>query len=285
MEPNDKLKKLESLLKLVDESLTRAEFVKAFEEVIKLTKKIEEGLISKIDTKLSSADTELSKQVSILSSLKEDFKQAVQETRDSNETTFANVKKRTIEAIDNLFVKMRLNDKFNEMMLGHTRMMSAMDKKMNEVKDGLDGVSADEIKIVQEILSKIPPQKEETSIETRDKLETLKDNERLDKSAIKGLEDEIKNLRKEIAAKSGGGVRRVFQPYVDDFSALTNGSTKIFYLSREPLRTDTVQIFGTDFPSILRPVTDFTISGKTLTLTSAVPSPSQGATLLAHYFA
>src|SRR3990167_9701787 len=87
MEPNDKLKKLESLLKLVDESLTRAEFVKAFEEVIKLTKKIEEGLISKIDTKLSSADTELSKQVSILSSLKEDFRQAVQETRDSNETT------------------------------------------------------------------------------------------------------------------------------------------------------------------------------------------------------
>ena len=104
-------------------------------------------------------------------------------------------------------------------------------------------------------------------------------------SIVKGLEDEIKQLRKELATKSSGGARRVFQPYVDDFSAQTNGSLKVFVLSREPLRTNTVQVFGTDFPTILRPTTDFTVSGKTLTLTAAVPAPSVGATLVAHFFA
>ena len=105
----------------------------------------------------------------------------------------------------------------------------------------------------------------------------------IDKERISGLEDEIKSLRKEIAMKASGGVRRVYQPYVDDFSAQTNGSLKVFVLSREPLRTNTVMVFGTDFPVILRYNTDFTIVGKTLTLTSAVPAPSQGATMIAHY--
>jgi len=120
----------------------------------------------------------------------------------------------------------------------------------------------------------------DTPEQVRDKLETLQADERLDKSAIKGLEDEIKALRKELATKTSGGVRRVFQPYVDDFSSQTNGSLKIFTLSREPLKTNTILVWGSDFPIILRPNTDFTVSGKTLTLTSAVPAPNSGATLL-----
>jgi len=176
-----------------------------------------------------------------------------------------------MESITAMMAKMNVEGQMSEMQSEHEAMMKECEAKMPDTE-----------KMMTEMLAKIPP---ETPESVRDKLETLKDNERLDKSAIKGLEDEIKNLRKEIATKSSGGVRRVFQPYVDDFSALTNGSTKIFYLSREPLRTDTVQIFGTDFPTILRPDTDFTIAGKKLTLTSAVPSPNQGATLLAHYFA
>jgi len=105
------------------------------------------------------------------------------------------------------------------------------------------------------------------------------------KDRIDGLEDEIKSLRKEISTKSSGGVRRVFQPHRDDFSSLTDGVTKTFYLTRAPLNEDTVMIFGTDFPIILRPTVDFTIVNKTLTLTSAVPAPTTGATLIIIYFA
>lgn len=101
---------------------------------------------------------------------------------------------------------------------------------------------------------------------------------------IKSLRDELKKEIDESKKQSASGSpRRIFRPYVDDFSGQTNGSKKIFYLSREPLKTDTILVWGTDFPVILRPTTDFTVSGKTLTLTSAVPAPSSGATLLVMY--
>ena len=99
------------------------------------------------------------------------------------------------------------------------------------------------------------------------------------------LREELTNMRKEASAKASGGVRRVFQPYLDRFTDETDGATKIFFLSREPLRTNTIKVWGTDFPIILDPTVDFTVEGKTLTLTDAVPAPSSGATLIVEYYA
>ena len=223
---------------------TRADFLAAFKEVIKLTTEIEKKLISKIDNKLSEADIEIKNAKSAVQQAKQDLQQIVKETRDANTTTLAQLRTRALESIDSLFTKMRLNDRFNT-LLGQYKAK------------------------VEELNTKI------ADVPTTEQI--------IDKERISGLEDEIKSLRKEIAMKASGGVRRVYQPYVDDFSAQTNGSLKVFVLSREPLRTNTVMVFGTDFPVILRYNTDFTIVGKTLTLTSAVPAPSQGATMIAHY--
>lgn len=143
-------------------------------------------------------------------------------------------------------------------------------------------IKADREAIIEDALTRVPVPEKETAEQVIEKINTS--NEQIDKERISGLEDEIKALRKEIATKASAGARRVYQPYVDDFSAQTNGVLKTFVLSREPLRTNTIQVFGTDFPTILRPTTDFTVSGKTLTLTSAVPAPNTGATLLIHYF-
>jgi len=129
---------------------------------------------------------------------------------------------------------------------------------------------------------KIVPPKEIEAMEIRDKIESLEGDERLDRKSIKGLDEELKRIEKT-ASTAKGGVRRVYQPYVDDFSGDTDGLTKIFYLSREPLNANTVLVWGTDFPVILRPTTDFTIAGKKLTLTSAIPAPNIGATLLVRY--
>lgn len=140
---------------------------------------------------------------------------------------------------------------------------------------------------VLEIESKIPTLPEELKAEAiRDKIESLKGDERLDKSAIKGLEDEIAELRKEMSTRlGGGGSRRVYQPYVQRFTHLTDGVTKTFYLTREPLKTDTIEVSGTDFPIILDPTVDFTVAGKAITLTDSVPAPSEGATLIIKYYA
>ena len=157
--------------------------------------------------------------------------------------------------------------------------------ELKKVKDLIPEVNYEEIYAkIKEVEDKIVPFKLSAE-EVRDKLEFLKDDDRLDKSAIKGLEDEIKQLRKEISSRpsGGGGSRRVFQPYRDNFTTQTDGSTKTFYLNRAPL-SDVVFVFGTDFPRIYNPTTDFTVANKVLTLTAAVPAPTSGATLIVEYF-
>ena len=212
-------------------------------------------------------------------------------------TEFPEVQKIKIEGVEILTIKGEKGDigdtpkvgiDFEQPKDGKNYVLTEQDKK--EIAQKIEVPIVE--RIVETIIEKQPiitnEIKEVSVYESSDAIieKINQSEEQIDKERISGLEDEIKELRKEITtSRGGGGVRRVFQPYIDDFSSQTNGSTKIFYLSREPLRTNTVQIFGTDFPTILRPTTDFTISGKTLTLTSAVPAPNSGATLLAHYFA
>ena len=136
---------------------------------------------------------------------------------------------------------------------------------------------------IKEVESKIVSPQEVTGEEIVEKINSSE--ELIDKERIKALEDEIKQLRKEVSTKSSGGVRRVYQPKLDRFKDDCDGSNKTFYLSREPLATDTIEVSGTDFPIILDPTVDFTVSGKTLTLQSSVPAPSSGATLICKYYA
>lgn len=178
----------------------------------------------------------------------------------------------------------------------HAKIMADFDTKLKGFKSDLDSIRAsipempesfdptDVLNRISEVESKIPKIEELGGDKIIEKINSSE--EQIDKERIKGLEDEIKSLRKDIlASRPLGGVRRVFQPHRDDFSSLTDGSTKTFKLSKEPLDVNTILVFGSDFPIILRPDVDFTVTAKTLTLTSAVQAPSQGATLLIQYYA
>lgn len=155
-----------------------------------------------------------------------------------------------------------------------------------EVKDG--ETPSDE-RLLALITPLIPPPLQgspDSPIEIVEKLESLEGDERLDKKAVKGLEEELTSIRTSISSiPRGGGSRRVFQPYVDDLSASCDGANKTFYLSRAPLKAEATLVWGTDFPVILRPTIDFTVANKVLTLTSSVPAPSSGASLMVLVFA
>ena len=56
----EKLKKLETLFRVVDESLTKEEFLSAFESIIKQIMDIEKQLIQKIDRKTSQSSHDIS---------------------------------------------------------------------------------------------------------------------------------------------------------------------------------------------------------------------------------
>lgn len=86
-------------------------------------------------------------------------------------------------------------------------------------QDGLDGAPADEEKIVAEVLSKLPKYKEtilDDAGQIRNKLETLKEEERLDASAIKNLPEFIGKV------PNGGGWRNLFQLHDTSIGVPTN---------------------------------------------------------------
>lgn len=253
----EQLKKIVDIKKMLDDGISKAEFLKSFENVIKVF----------LDAKKNLTDEH---SVAVQSLIK-----LADKIADSNASDFSTFKKELSNVISKALKEQEdgmnfIRDKVRNLKDGHTPTHEEMMAEMPDTK-----------KMIEEVLAKVP--KKDTAEQIVEKINEADGT--IERGRIEGLEDEIKSLRKEIATKSSGGVRRVYQPYLDDFSALTDGVTKTFYLSREPLKTNTVQIFCTDFPLILRPTTDFTIAGKTLLLTSAVPAPSTGATLIAHYHA
>ena len=157
-----------------------------------------------------------------------------------------------------------------------------------DYRDGEDGISPSVEDIAQATSEKLTPllPKKEEIVEEVLKSDKLKE---LDKSdVIQKITDSIKEIQERftsISSSGGFGSRRVYVPMRDNFTSLTDGATRIFYLSKAPLKSDTIQVFGTDFPIILDPATDFTVVGKTLTLSSSFPAPSAGSTLIIYYHA
>lgn len=234
--------------------------------ILKVIMKAVKDLRAKVDSEKGESDEKMEvshkEMMKYIANLEEDFNRIISNIEKKEEKEISRLQDHITNAINTL-----------KASIPSMPDLSNIEAKINEVEA--------KIPVIKDTILDTPEQ-------IRDKIESLKGNERVDKSAIKGLEEEIADLRKELATRLsglGGGSRRVFQPYVDDFSSETDGVTKTFYLSREPLKTNTILVWGSDFPIILRPTTDFTVSGKTLTLTAAVPAPSQGATLLIQYHA
>ena len=121
--------------------------------------------------------------------------------------------------------------------------------------------------------------------EIRNSLELLQGDDRLDKSAIKGIEELQKELRDEINAVRSMKSSSAFGGLVNtvrfvDLTAQCDGSNKTFQV---PLHRKVVMLSGTQFPLIYRPVTDYTTANHTLKLTSEVGAPETNQTLIFQY--
>lgn len=247
-----KLQKLQEMMNLVNEGITRDEFMTAFKEVVRIVQDVK--------------DTNVSERKFIHQTLKEIPKLMTSEVY----TSMSKTEKKMVKDCMSM-----CKDMCSDMDKRHKSDLAKMDSGMKKLEDS--------ILSKEDIIAFIPKQKEDTGDDLVGKINRAES--KISRGAIEGLEEEIKALRKELATKASSGARRVFQPYLDRFKDDCNGSNKVFYLSREPLRTDTIEVSGTDFPIILDPTVDFTVAGKVLTLTSAVPAPNTGATLICKYYA
>lgn len=255
---------------LSGDNLTAEEFTKAFEAMLTHIKKVEEALIQRIETMNAE---QMRKAASQVSALKDDVEQSLSKVKAASESTLQNLKQRALESVSSLFARMNLNDKMDEMMREHAQKMQEMDTRVDEV-----------MKMVDAKMAGIPLDIQDTPQEERDRLESLKGNERLDITAIKGVDEMKTELKKEFTDKlstiprGNMGMRKVPIVRRVNLTSQVDGSTRAFTV---PL--DTVAIlglFGTQFP-ITFDTADWTFAGRTITLATAIATPTSGQTLFA----
>lgn len=140
------------------------------------------------------------------------FKVAVAALGDLKQTVLTQTQKQFSTLKDTIVkdvndIKGQLGSKIEVALKEQEISLNFLRDKVRSLKDGytpvkgvdyFDGTSADEEKIIAGVLTKIPPDVEETAIETRDKLESLEGDERLDASAIRNLPEATKAIAEAI---------------------------------------------------------------------------------------
>ena len=162
----DNLSKLKGMLDLINEGLTKKDFLSAFEGVLNFVKKIKER-----------NDLEMEKMEGVFASLRSDTTSSLKE-----------LKKKAMDYCE---------DEMKKMYAEHEKMMEMMTDKIASVRDGRDGVDGLPAKDGKD-------GSPDTSGQIRDKLETLKGEDRLDRKAIRGLEDGATIVDKGLHFFGGG---------------------------------------------------------------------------------
>lgn len=174
---------LEALRKLIEQADTERVVKKDFEALAKQIIEIVKADKSKSDQTRSQLTSQVA---SMLSSLQSQVGTELQGLKTS------------LSAL--------LDEQASQMRFEHEAFLAEAQSVLDNVKDGED---ADESVIVEKVLALLPPKeelKEETPEELVSKLSSLEGDERLDISAIKGLDKELGSIKKELRGRVGGVV-------------------------------------------------------------------------------
>lgn len=243
-----------------EDTLTKEEFIKQFENVVNFIKKIEQKNILEIESMKKTLD-ELSEMV------KNDANLEVSELKKQ-------VNDLVTKQVDKLYKE-------------YEKKEQEMDYKMSEIRDGKD---ADDQAIFDKIFNEVQKpildsvEKDLPKLATaiRDALELLVGDERLDISAIKGLENygELVNGSKQAIMVGGKGRNSV---HIYDLSSQLNGVLKTFTL---PSNFGVIGVWCSSMPNAFRPTIDYTEGNRTITFTSeinAATTLAAGQTLVIQY--
>ncbi len=247
--PQDKLDKLKNLLEIVDESLTKEEFVKSFEVVVNVIVKLGEDL--KVENKGN---------IKSLTSLFEDLK--------TNKTT----------GLDK--VKEDLLKKVDKALDEQTNSLNFIRDKVRKIKDGGKGERGDKgdkgegIKGDKGDVGK--QGSPDTSEQIVSKVNTSKT--KIKKEQIEGIDEVIDNMKAEVGSARGFAARA---SNATKFHPLTaDGSTKIFAVPKSVAAI----LHCSDFPSVFYENSGFTINATRTQITITTDNaPSDGAQLIYQY--
>ena len=253
----NKLQKLKEMMSLLNEGLTKTDFNKTVESVMKI--------IIQMEKRNQAAIAQLQQQHAAF----------MQNEKGSHEMTLSNMKKQ----VNQVFVGERLAEMrqmIDEMVKSsmekmHGKMME-VDSKMMKVKDGytpqkgkdyFDGKHGNIL----------------TPDEVRDKLESIQEEEqKLAISAIAHLEEKLKDLEKKAGMSRGsvGGFNygSLSLHIVDDETPVgtINGSNTTFTVNNPPSPVSSLKVYLNG--QRMRITEDYTFSGSTITFLTAPPTTS-----------
>lgn len=276
------LKRIQEIKKLLDEGISRKEFTESFENALKQIFEIEKKIIERSDKKTERT-------LKDLEDLKEQFKVLIEECRKASDSTFGSIKRRLIEAIENVFVKNLINEKVNQAIdsvasFVRESQIRLEDAEINVINRLSEIKEVDEEGLTERIVALIPDPL--TPEDIRDSLESIEENdEKLSIDAIKDLGKELEELKKKkivyggSGGSSGGG--RIVKSW-DLSASLDGGATRTF---ATPAMWRPISIHLSSFPNILRETVDYTWTQQSITITSEIPDVSleAGQTLVLVY--
>ena len=238
--PETQLKKLADIVKMMDEQVSKADFIKSFEAVLRM----------------------------------------VTELKNANAREMTVMQKKMTEMTDKMqSEKMMIDYCMKEMdktMKGHVKMMKEQENTLNFVRDSMRGIKngkdADETKIVNDVLAKIPKHEEMSAEMMRDMLENM--NDKLSIQAIDGLSQLLERIEVKATGRVTGGLISKRIRFIDDETptGTVNGSNKEFTLVSKSPETGSLKVYVNGQRQ--RVTTDYTLSNKTITFIIAPPTDS-----------
>ena len=261
---NDKYaQKLKNFIQSLEEGgITKDELVKSIESVVNFVKEIKDNLSKELDKEKANTESQLN-----------DIDNSISEI-----TT----------VIDNLRIHIDrcMSDMEDSASEELTNMKELFDNEISDLKEDLQEKTdfkhlEDRITVLE---NKEDPEIPEIDIlDIRNRFEVLSEDEKLDKSAIRGLIDDLKRLEKKIDDKvvtgGTGGVTnlRIQQAFkyilkTESPTGLIDGSNTTYTVKNDIFA---VLSFSANGETIAQ-LPNYTISGRTITFSSPLPSAYSG---------
>ena len=235
-----KLKKFKSIIKLIDESVSREEIESNIKKILDFLLKLKE------------------KNQGEFKNLNQKFGEQSEKMKGDNAVSISELKAEFTKII-------------NKALKDQSDSLNFMRDKARNLKNGKDGK--------QGPIGPVGPQgsagSPDTPVMVADKLELLEDDNRLKIEAIMNLEKRLKDLEDRPVGGGGGGKKITYIKRIN-LSSQCNGILKTFILPKNVIAV--IGVFGTQFP-ITFDEADFTLSGHSLTLTGEVSAPKTDQTL------
>lgn len=160
------------------------------------------------------------------------------------------------------------------LMAEHKSRLTEIDNKMAQIRDGrdgripikgvdyFDGKDIDENAIIEKL--RLNPE------DIRNKLEKLENNERLDIKAIRGLTERLEEIEERKIGGGGGGLNygALTIHQINEEVPVNSGDDLSFTINHTPNPTASLKVYRNG--QRLHIVDDFTFSGKTITLLTAL---------------